>query len=118
MKLKAIIAGLLITVAPLVIVTPMAVTSGCTTSQKTVAYKTLKSVQDASVTGLEVYRAAYNRGEIDTDTRARVLDAYTKYQRTFSVAITAAQMDYSAPTPPEVAAALTELLNLVAVFQK
>lgn len=116
MKIQALIAALLFTIAPLLVVTPLM--SGCTTSQKAVAYKTLKSVQDASVTGLELYRAAFNRGEIDAATRARVLDAYTKYQYSFAAAITAAQMDYNSPTPPEVAAALTELLNLVAVFKR
>ena len=118
MKFQALIAALLFAIAPLLIVTPLIVTSGCTTSAKTTAYKTLKSVQDASVAGLEMYGAACRRNEVDAATRARVRDAYSKYQSAFAVAIDVAQMDYSAPPPAALTEAVQNLLNLVAVFKR
>jgi len=118
MKFQALIAALLFAIAPPLIVTPLIVTSGCTTPQKTIAYKTLKSVQDASVAGLELYGAACRRNEVDAPTRALVKDAYAKYQAAFALAINAAQMDYSAPVPAALTEAVTNLLNLVAVFKR
>ena len=93
MKIRALLTAFLIGLAaPLLVVSPLLVTSGCTTPQKVVAFKTLKSVQNASVTGLELYGAACQRREVDAATQARVKDAYTKYQAVFALAIVAAQM--------------------------
>lgn len=118
MKIRALLTAFLIGLAaPLLVVSPLLVTSGCTTPQKVVAFKTLKSVQNASVTGLELYGAACRRREVDAATQARVKDAYTKYQAVFALAIVAAQMDYAAPASADLTAAVSDLLNLIAVFK-
>ncbi len=90
---------------------------GCTTSQQTIAFKTLKSVQDASVAGLKIYGAAYRKGDVDDATRVHVHVLYGRYQAAFELAIDAARFNYNAPAPPDLTAACNDLLALIALLK-
>lgn len=101
-----------------VLTSPVALTGCKTASAEQIAYKSLKSVQQASVAALEIYGAAYRRGEISISERAKVEGLYRKYQAAFSVVATAARFDYNSPSTPELTAALTELIQLIQTFKK
>ncbi len=94
--------------------------TGCATSQSTkqIAYKSLKSVQQASVAALKIYGAAYQRGEITPETREKVLTLYVKYQAAFELASTAAQFNYESPSTAELTAAVSELIQLIQTLRK
>lgn len=116
--LKKILSSVLLSIMLIVAPVAVIVSSGCKSTPQQIAYKSLRSVQQASVAALNIYGAAYKRGEIDETTRAKVLALYTKYQVAFSTAVTVAQFNYDAPSTPELTAAAMELINLVNTLRK
>jgi len=93
---------------------PLTFTTGCASATpQQLTYKSLASVQTASLAGLKLYGEAHARGEIDAATRAKVQKLYADYQAAFALAETAAQFNYQSPAPAELTAALTELLTLI-----
>jgi len=97
---------------------PVMLTTGCKMTYQQVTYKSLKSIQTASVTGLKLYGAAYRAGKIDADKRERILVAYTKYQTAFALAIEAAKFDFSAPASADLTNLCNELLLTINIFTK
>jgi phosphoribosylformimino-5-aminoimidazole carboxamide ribonucleotide (ProFAR) isomerase len=94
------------------------VISGCTSSQQQVAYKSLKSVQEASIAGLIIYGNAFKAGKITPEKREQVLEAYTKYQAGFALALDAAQFNWNAPAGPELTSLVNLLLDTINTFSK
>lgn len=94
-------------------------TTGCATTQSTqkIIYKTLKSVQDASVAGLRIYGNAYAEGKITPEKKAQVDNLYKKYQAIFQTALDAAKLNYQAPVPQELTLAIQDLLNLINILK-
>ena len=111
-----ILSSMILAVA--LLTAPMTMVTGCKSTPQQIAYKSLKSVQVASVAALHVYGAAYRRGEIDADTKAKVHDLYARYQKAWSLAATAAQFNYSSPSTPELTAAVGELVEFIQTLRK
>ena len=66
---------------------PLTFTTGCASATpQQLTYKSLASVQTASLAGLKLYGEAHARGEIDAATRAKVQKLYADYQAAFALA--------------------------------
>ena len=87
-------------------VMPLAMTTGCkTNTPQQIGYKSLASVQSATVLALEFYRVQFNAGKVNSAQRERIAILYGQYQSAFSLAAVMAKMDFNQP-------ATTELVNL------
>lgn len=87
-------------------VMPLTLTTGCkTNTPQQIGYKSLASVQSATVLALEFYRVQFNAGKINAAQRERIAILYGQYQSAFSLAAVMAKMDFNQP-------ATTELVNL------
>ena len=87
-------------------VMPLAMTTGCkTNTPQQIGFKSLASVQSATVLALEYYRVQFKAGKVNAAQRERIATIYAQYQSAFSLAAVAAKMDFSQP-------ATTELVNL------
>ncbi len=87
-------------------VMPLTLTTGCkTNTPQQIGYKSLASVQSATVLALEFYRVQFNAGKVNAAQRERIAILYGQYQSAFSLAAVMAKMDFTQP-------ATTELVNL------
>lgn len=94
------------------------VITGCQQTKQQIAYKSLKSVQEASIAGLIIYGNAFKAGKITPERREQVLEAYTKYQAGFALALEAAQFNWNAPAGPELTTLVNLLLDTINAFSK
>jgi hypothetical protein len=87
-------------------VMPLTMTTGCkTNTPQQIGFKSLASVQAATVVALEYYRVQFKAGKVTEAQRAQIATVYAQYQAAFALAATAAKMDFQQP-------ATTELVNL------
>ena len=82
---------------------PVASFTACTTSQVqsavAIQYQTLSGVVNTVSVARGVYDTLYKAGKVSPELDAKVLDAYTKYQKIANAAITAAKLQLTATTP-------------------
>lgn len=90
--------------------------SGCAGTGKTVAFKTLKTVSDSVDFAMKAFAEATVAGAIDAPTQAKVRALHGEYQAAFKQAVVAAQFDYAAAAPGEVAGLAAQLTALVATY--
>ena len=102
----------------MLIAAPVVVTTGCQSTPQQIAYKSLKSVQQASVAALNIYGAAYKRGEVSAQKRAEVQELYVKYQAAFAAAAAAAHFNYDSPSTGELSALVGKLVEAVNTLRK
>lgn len=86
---------------------------GCTTSQKTVAYKTLNIVATSVDAGMKAFTDAVVAGKIPQATQDKVKELHGRYQKALQAAIAAARFDTSQVAPESLQALAGELLTLI-----
>ena len=116
--MKSILSTILSVLLVIGLCTVPVVITGCQQTKQQIAYKSLKSVQEASVAGLIIYGNAFKAGKITPERREQVLEAYTRYQSAFALALDAAQFNWNAPAGPELTSLVTQLLDTINTFSK
>lgn len=111
------IFSILTLAACLMALTPI-IQTGCTTTQQTVTYNTLYSVQKGVIAAYSGYNDLVVAGKIDAASLPSVAKAYQKYQVAYSLALSAAQFNPQAIAPPDVIQLANELLNAISLFTK
>jgi len=91
--------------------------SGCSTA-RTNAYKTLAITANTVDVALKAYADARVAGKVSDDTHAKVSEIKTRYEKAFLAAATAAQANLESPSPADLIAVTTELLEIVNVATK
>ncbi len=89
------------------------VETGCTTSQKAVAYKTLNVTALTVDAALKAYADALVKEKVDQATQIKVYYAKARYEMAFKLAIEAARGDVTKLTPDDVQRIADELLTLI-----
>ncbi len=87
--------------------------TGCTTSQQAVAYKTLNITATSVDAGMKAFADAVVAGKVLPATQAKVRDLHGRYALAMQAAIAAAHFDTSAPAPDKLKALASELLTLI-----
>lgn len=90
--------------------------AGCKTTGQARAYKTLAAIQTAQVAAMETYRELSLAGEIDDEERAKVKEAYERFQKAFGLALAAAEFDYKDAAPLDLIDHFTSLERLISTL--
>ena len=90
--------------------------AGCTTSQKSAAYRTLKTVADSVDAAMTAAAEAKVLGIVSDEDWTKIRVLHDRYRVTFKQAVIAAKFDYASAAPAEVAGLAAELAALVATF--
>jgi hypothetical protein len=90
--------------------------SGCGTTAQSRTYKTIYSVQAATVSAYEAYLGEVIAGRVKTNGVPRVSDAFNKFQAATLVAVDLAQNDTNSPAPAKLSTLSADLLNLISQF--
>ncbi len=90
--------------------------TGCTTSQKTVAFQTLSGVNNTVTAALQAYSDLLVKGKVDQATQIKVLSVKLRYQDAFKLALTAAMGNGDVPAQTDVVALANELGDLLRVI--
>lgn len=109
-RLRILLLSLLLLGAPLL---PVVVNTGCTTTQKTIAYKSLASVKETVDAAMKAYAHMVDAGQVSAGTEVKVRALHEKFRLSFKAAVQAAMMDYGTPAPSDVIETYTALLNAV-----
>lgn len=96
---------------------PLALQVGCTTTQQTVQYRTLKAVALSVDSALKAYADAVVAGKVDAATQAKALDLKSRYTDAMTAAIAAAKSS-TEPAPASVTAAVDALLSVLGAATK
>lgn len=99
-KFTVLILSALLCWSPIVFIAGCS--GGCTTSQKSVAYKTLSATATTVDSSLKAYADLVVAGKVDQATQIKVADAKAKYEVAFKAAVEAARGDLNALTPENV----------------
>ncbi len=92
------------------------VETGCTTSQKNVAFQTLNAVNNTVTAALQAYADLLVAGKVDQATQIKVLSVKLRYQDAFKLALTAARGNGDVPAQTDVVALANELGDLLRVI--
>lgn len=88
--------------------------TGCTTPQTVRTYQTLNTVAVGVDVALKAWADLVVRGQVPESTIPQVKALKANYEQAFSIAISAAQFDSSAPASPQVVKLATELTSFIA----
>lgn len=110
-KFTVLILSALLCWSPIVFIAGCS--GGCATTQRAFAYKTLNIVATSVDAGMKAFADAVVAGKVTADVQAKVKDLHGRYQKALQGAIVAARFDMSQPTPENVQALATELLNVI-----
>lgn len=86
---------------------------GTTQSREAIVFYTFKDVQIIVHRAYDVFAEKVVRGKVSDSEKAKVEDAYVRYQDAYRVAFNAARLDPSAITPAEVQRLADEILKLI-----
>lgn len=92
------------------------VTPGCSTPQKTVAYKTLKSVADTVDTAMKAYAEAVAVGAVDQSNIVKISQLHDQYRVVLKKAVVAARFDYTTAAPAELSSLAFELVGAITQY--
>lgn len=93
--------------------TLVTVPTACTTTQQTVTYNTLYSVEKSTTAAYDSYLTLVVQGKLAKDGVPAVSKSFDRFQFGMQVAVSAAQFNWSAPAPAETIALATEVLNAI-----
>lgn len=96
---------------------PVAFT-GCGTTKQEVAYKTIYTVQQATVAAYDAYISQVIAGRVPTNGVPAVSKAFDSFQAATRVAETAAQWNTNAPASSQLTTLSADLLSLIAAVSK
>ncbi len=94
------------------LVVPTIQLTGCTTTQKTVAYNTLDAVAHTVDAALMAFNDARVQGKVDDATYMKATELKAKYESAFVVAFTTAHANLTAPAPQDLATIAASLVEL------
>lgn len=114
-KLCSILATLVITFA--VVLPPAALITGCSTTQQTVTYNTLYSVEHTTVAAYDGYVKAVITGQASTNGLPAVSKSFNAFQASFLVALDAAQFNTNALAPANLMVESADVINLISQFK-
>lgn len=86
---------------------------GCTTSQQTTAFNTLYTVEHTTVAAYDGYLTSVIKGTTATNDLPKVSKAFNTFQKSFLVALDAAQFNTNALAPASLVTESQDLLNLL-----
>lgn len=90
---------------------------GCTTSQQTIAYNTLFSLEKTTTAAIDTYDSMVIKGTIPTNSVPQVSKAYNDFQAAFVLAVDAVQFNTNAVAPPALVVESQDLLNLITTVE-
>lgn len=105
-----ILAGLC---APVVILE-----TGCNTTQQTIAYKTLYSLEQATTAAFDAYAGQVIKGTIPTNSLPQVSAKYNQFQAGMTLAVTLARNNTNALASASLAQESSELISLIQSITK
>lgn len=91
---------------------------GCTTSQQTVAYKTIYGVEVATTSAYDAYAKLVIKGTVSTNDLAKVSAAYNKFQKAVSLSIAVSQNSQNAFASDALVKESAAVLDLIAAITK
>lgn len=91
---------------------------GCAPTAQQVAYKSIYSVQKATLNSYEAYISAVINGKLATNHVPDVSKRFNEFQAASQVAITAAQWNTNAPASEQLSRMSADLINLIATITK
>lgn len=89
---------------------------GCTTSQQRTAYNTLYSVEATTTATVDGYYLAAAKGLASTNGIPKVSSAYNDFQKSFVIALDAAQFNTNALAPASLQQESADVIALVGQF--
>jgi hypothetical protein len=89
------------------------VLSGCTTSQQTVAGKSLYTLEHTTTSAYDAYAIGVIKGTIPTNSLPQVSAKFNQFQAGMTLAITLAQNNTNAIAPANLIVESQELLSLI-----
>jgi len=87
--------------------------TGCNTTQQTIAYKSLYSVERVTTAAFDGYLDSVIAGQTSTNSLPRVGSAYNKFHASFLVALDAVQFNTNALAPASLVVESQDVLNLI-----
>lgn len=91
---------------------------GCNTTQQRTAYNTLYSVHAVTESAVDGYFTATVKGLASTNGIPQVSSAYNNFQKSFVIALDAAQFNTNALAPSSLQQESTDVISLVGQFWK
>ncbi len=113
--MKNLILAFLLAFAPLSFTVTF---TGCTTSQKGIAFKTLSATAATVDSMMSAYSDRVVAGKVDQATQVRVLQAKGNYELAFKLAVESTNGFLDVPTPIAVQQAASELSQLLTALLK
>lgn len=86
---------------------------GCTSTQQTVAYKTLYGIEVATTGAYDGYTASVIKGLLPTNNVPKISHAYNDFQSAMGVAVALAQNNSNAIAPPALVSQSTAVIQLI-----
>lgn len=108
----------LILLAALVYCGAVALIGGCTTSQQTVAVKTLGTVQKITLAANDEYYALVIHGIVKTNGLPAEASLFNKFQASFLIALDAVQYNTNALAPASLQQESTDVINLINILKE
>ncbi len=96
----------------------MALATGCNTPQQTIAYKSIYTVEKATVAAYDGYVDLVIVGSLPTNDFPRVSKSFNTFQASALVALDAVQFNTNAVAPASLAIMSQDLINLITQIQK
>jgi hypothetical protein len=90
---------------------------GCTTSQQTLTYKTLYTLETSTTAAYDSYLALVVNGTLATNAVPAVSAKFNLFQASFLVALSAAQYNTNALAPASLAQESADVINLINVIK-
>ncbi len=72
---------------------------GCTSTQRTITYKTLYTVEKVTVAAYDGYVEAVIKGVAKTNEFPKISTMFNQFQQSFLIALTVAEFNTNAPAP-------------------
>lgn len=92
------------------------VLSGCASSPKQAAYKSLAAIGQSEAAAMRAAATLEVQGKLGSGAWAKIENAHEKYLPAYAAAVRAAQYDYEQPASSLVLQLAQDVLNLVSIY--
>lgn len=89
------------------------IATGCTTSQQTITYKTLFSIEHVTVSAYDGYLDTVIKGQTSTNSLPLISRAYNTFQGSYLIALDVAQYNTNALAPAALITESQDIINLI-----
>jgi hypothetical protein len=111
MKTKSILLAVALCAGTL---TTHVILTGCTTTQNTVAYKTIYGVEVSTTAAYDVYASLVIKGTVTTNDVPKISKAYNDFQKATQTSILLSRNNTNAPAPATLIKAANNVIDLIA----